>query len=141
MIVDDSEMNRFLLREMLGQELEILEVENGEECLEQLQRYGTDISLVLLDIVMPLKNGFEVLEEMANNHWIEEIPVIMISSEDSTAAIRRAYELGVADYISRPFDAQVVYRRVMNTIKLYARQRRLVDLVTEKQPHDDRHLK
>ena len=68
MIVDDSEMNRFLLREMLGQELEILEVENGEECLEQLQRYGTDISLVLLDIVMPLKNGFEVLEEMANNH-------------------------------------------------------------------------
>ena len=80
---------------------------------------------------MPLKNGFEVLE-MANNHWIEEIPVIMISSEDSTAAIRRAYELGVADYISRPFDAQVVYhRRVMNTIKLYARQRRLVDLVTD----------
>ena len=127
MIVDDSEMNRLLLREMLGQELEILEVENGEECLEQLQRYGTDISLVLLDIVMPLKNGFEVLEEMAKNHWIEEIPVIMISSEDSAATIRRAYELGVADYISRPFDAQVVYRRVMNTIKLYTRQRRLVD--------------
>ncbi|MDD5967150.1 MAG: diguanylate cyclase, partial [Blautia sp.] len=131
MIVDDSEMNRFLLREMLGQELEILEVENGEECLEQLQRYGTDISLVLLDIVMPLKSGFEVLEEMDKNHWLGEIPVIMISSEDSAAAIRRAYELGVTDYISRPFDAQVVYRRVMNTIKLYTRQRHLVDLVKD----------
>ena len=131
MIVDDSEMNRFLLREMLGQELEILEAENGEECLELLQRYGTDISLVLLDIVMPLKSGFEVLEEMDKNHWLGEIPVIMISSEDSAAAIRRAYELGVTDYISRPFDAQVVYRRVMNTIKLYTRQRHLVDLVKD----------
>ena len=131
MIVDDSEMNRFLLREMLGQEFEILEVENGVDCLELLQRYGTDISLVLLDIVMPLKSGFEVLEEMAKDHWLEEIPVIMISSEDSAAAIRRAYELGVTDYISRPFDAQVVYRRVMNTIKLYTRQRHLVDLVKD----------
>ena len=131
MIVDDSEMNRFLLREMLGQELEILEAENGEECLELLQRYGTDISLVLLDIVMPLKSGFEVLEEMDKNHWLGDIPVIMISSEDSAAAIRRAYELGVTDYISRPFDAQVVYRRVMNTIKLYTRQRHLVDLVKD----------
>ena len=131
MIVDDSDMNRFLLREMLGQELEILEAENGEECLELLQRYGTDISLVLLDIVMPLKSGFEVLEEMDKNHWLGEIPVIMISSEDSAAAIRQAYELGVTDYISRPFDAQVVYRRVMNTIKLYTRQRHLVDLVKD----------
>ena len=131
MIVDDSEMNRFLLREMLGQELEILEAENGEECLELLQRYGTDISLVLLDIVMPLKSGFEVLEEMDKNHWLGEIPVIMISSEDSAAAIRQAYELGVTDYISRHFDAQVVYRRVMNTIKLYTRQRHLVDLVKD----------
>ena len=131
MIVDDSDMNRFLLREMLGQELEILEAENGEECLELLQRYGTDISLVLLDIVMPLKSGFEVLEEMDKNHWLGEIPVIMISSEDSAAAIRQAYELGVTDYISRPFDAQVVYRRVMNTIKLYPRQRHLVDLVKD----------
>ena len=116
---------------MLGQELEILEAENGEECLELLQRYGTDISLVLLDIVMPLKSGFEVLEEMDKRHWLGDIPVIMISSEDSAAAIRRAYELGVTDYISRPFDAQVVYRRVMNTIKLYTRQRHLVDLVKD----------
>ena len=131
MIVDDSEMNRFLLREMLGQEFEILEVENGVDCLELLQRYGTDISLVLLDIVMPLKSGFEVLEEMAKDHWLEDIPVIMISSEDSAATIRRAYELGVTDYISRPFDAQVVHRRVMNTIKLYTRQRHLVDLVKD----------
>lgn len=131
LIVDDSEMNRFLLREMIGPEFEILEAENGAECLDMLRRYGTGISLVLLDIVMPVMDGFEVLEKMTKNHWIEDIPVIMISSEDSAAFIRRAYDMGVSDYISRPFDAQVVYRRVMNTIKLYARQRRLINLVTD----------
>ena len=118
LIVDDSEMNRFLLREMIGPEFEILEAENGAECLDMLRRYGTGISLVLLDIVMPVMDGFEVLEKMNKNHWIDDIPVIMISSEDSAAFIRRAYDMGVSDYISRPFDAQVVYRRVMNTIKL-----------------------
>ena len=131
LIVDDSELNRQILAEILAEDFVTIEATDGKECISILKKKGTDISLVLLDIVMPLKNGFEVLEEMANNHWIEEIPVIMISSEDSTAAIRRAYELGVADYISRPFDAQVVYRRVMNTIKLYARQRHLVDLVKD----------
>ena len=131
LIVDDSEMNRFLLREMIGPEFEILEAENGAECLDMLRRYGTGISLVLLDIVMPVMDGFEVLEKMNKNHWIDDIPVIMISSEDSAAFIRRAYDMGVSDYISRPFDAQVVYRRVMNTIKLYARQRRLINLVTD----------
>ena len=89
------------------------------------------ISLVLLDIVMPVVDGFEVLDVMVHNHWIEDIPVIMISSEDSEPYIRRAYELGVSDYINRPFDAKVVYQRVYNTIKLYAKQRRLVTLVTD----------
>ncbi|MFQ9396588.1 MAG: response regulator [Lachnospiraceae bacterium] len=93
LIVDDSEMNRFLLREMIGPEFEILEVENGAECLDMLRRYGTGISLVLLDIVMPVMDGFEVLEKMNKNHWIDDIPVIMISSEDSAAFIRRAYDM------------------------------------------------
>ena len=92
---------------------------------------GSDkISLMLLDLLMPVMDGFEVLASMNRSHMLENLPVIMISSEDSDAFIRRAYEQGVSDYISRPFDAKVVYRRVYNTIKLYAKQRRLVSMVT-----------
>ena len=130
LIVDDSEINREILKEILKEDYRILEAANGEECLEQLERYGTGISLVLLDIVMPEMDGFEVLAAMNQNHWIEDIPVIMISSEDSDSYIRRAYEIGVSDYISRPFDAKIVYQRVLNMIKLYAKQRRLIHLVT-----------
>ena len=131
LIIDDSEFNRAILKEVLGSEFIILEAENGKEGLEVLTQYERDISLVLLDIIMPVMDGFEVLSEMVNRNWIDDIPVIMISSEDSEATIRRAYELGVSDYINRPFDAQVVYRRVYNTIKLYAKQRRLIQLVTD----------
>lgn len=131
LIVDDSEMNREILKEILKEDYRILEVANGEECLEELERYGTGISLVLLDIVMPEMDGFEVLAAMNQNHWIEDIPVIMISSEDSDSYIRRAYEMGVSDYISRPFDAKIVYQRVLNMIKLYAKQRRLIRMVTD----------
>ena len=130
LIVDDSEINREILKEILKEDYRILEAANGEECLEQLERYGTGISLVLLDIVMPEMDGFEVLAAMNQNHWIEDSPVIMISSEDSDSYIRRAYEMGVSDYISRPFDAKIVYQRVLNMIKLYAKQRRLIRLVT-----------
>ena len=130
LIVDDSEINREILKEILKEDYRILEAANGEECLEQLERSGTGISLVLLDIVMPEMDGFEVLAAMNQNHWIEDIPVIMISSEDSDSYIRRAYEMGVSDYISCPFDAKIVYQRVLNMIKLYAKQRRLIRLVT-----------
>ena len=116
---------------MLKDEFDILEAENGKEALEVLERYGCEISLVLLDIVMPIMDGFEVLEHMNEKDMIEEIPVVMISSEDSTAFIRRAYEMGVSDYISGPYDAQIVYKRVYNTIKLYAKQRRLTVILTE----------
>ena len=131
LIVDDSEMNRAILAEMLHDEYRIIEASNGRECMNELARHGTDISLVLLDIVMPDMNGFEVLSQMAHRNLIEDIPVIMISSEDSNAIVRRAYELGASDYISRPFDARVVYRRVTNTIRLYAKQRRLSTLVAQ----------
>ena len=131
LIVDDSEMNRIILSEILQDEYDIIEASTGEECLRLLEEYGTGLALILLDIVMPGMDGFGVLDYMNRNHWIEEVPVIMISSEDSTAFVRRAYEQGVSDYISRPFDAKVVYQRVFNTIKLYAKQRRLVTLVTE----------
>lgn len=141
LIVDDAEMNRAILTEILGNEYEILEAENGRECMQLLQKYRTGISVILLDIVMPVMNGFAVLGEMARQGLIDDIPIIMISSADSDDIIRQAYELGVTDYISRPFDAKIVYRRVVNAIKLYAKQRRLVSMVTkqivEKEKNDN----
>ena len=131
LVVDDSEMNREILKEILGKEYQILEACDGEEALKMLEQYGTEISLVLLDIIMPKMDGFEVLAYMNRDKWIEDIPVIMISSEESESYIRRAYELGASDYISRPFDTKVVYQRVINMIKLYAKQRRLIHLVTD----------
>lgn len=131
LIVDDSEMNRELLAEMLGSEYKITEAENGEECMAALKQRGTGISLILLDIVMPVANGFDVLDYMTSTHRIEDIPVIMISSENSEETVRKAYEFGVTDYISRPFDTRVVCRRVANTIKLYSKQKILTKLVTE----------
>ena len=129
LIVDDSEMNRMILSEMLKGEFEILEAENGSVCLDMLSRYEMKISLILLDIVMPGMDGFGVLEYINRNNLIKDIPVIMISGEDSGEVIKRAYEMGVSDYIKRPFDMEVVHRRVLNTIKLYAKQRRLVAMV------------
>ena len=131
LLVDDSAINRMMLTEILGDSYHILEAENGRECMEKLQAEAGNIALVLLDINMPVMDGFEVLKAMNANHTIEDIPVIMISSEDSDAAIRRSYELGASDYVNRPFDARIVYRRVTNTIKLYAKQRRLVQMVSE----------
>ncbi len=131
LIVDDSEMNRTILSEILKSDYRIVEAANGEECLEKLHQHSGDIALVLLDLVMPGMDGFEVLDFMNRNHTIEDLPVIMISSEDSEDSVRRAYEMGVSDYVSRPFDSRVVYRRVFNTIKLYAKQRRLVSLLSE----------
>lgn len=138
LIVDDSQINRDILAEMLGDEYRIHEAASGKECIKLLNQYGTGISLVLLNIVMPEMDGFEVLDYMAEHHWIEDIPVIMISSEDSVSSIRKAYELGVSDYISRPFDAHVVYKRVFNTIKLYAKQRRLITLVSDQMHERDK---
>lgn len=138
LIVDDSEMNRAILAEMLGRDYIIHEAENGEEALQILRQYGTAISLVLLDIPMPVMDGFGVLQHMAAEYWIKDIPVIMISSDDSAAAVKKAYEMGVSDYISRPFDAQVVYRRVSNTITLYARQHRLITMLSEQVREKDK---
>ena len=131
LLVDDSKMNRMLLREILGDGYHILEAKDGRECMDALQAEAGNLVLVLLDINMPVMDGFEVLKAMNANHTIEDIPVIMISSDDSDAAIRKSYELGASDYVNRPFDARIVYRRVTNTIKLYAKQRRLVQMVSD----------
>lgn len=113
LIADDSEMNRLLLAEMLKEEFEIIEAEDGKECLKKLQRYGKEISVVLLDIIMPVMDGFEVLSYMNKSRWIEDIPVIMISSEESVTYIRRAFEFGASDYIKRPFDGKLYIREYL----------------------------
>lgn len=131
LIVDDSEFNRELLCGILGESFEILEADSGKEGLKLLRRYGTQISVVLLDIIMPEMNGFDVLDEMNREHWLDNIPVIMISADDSDENIRRAFDLGVTDYICRPFDAKVVERRIRNTITLNLKQRRMLSLLAE----------
>ena len=130
LIVDASEFNRAILKEILEETYEIIEADGGNEALHKIDEYGMKISLVLLDIIMPEKDGFEVLKYMEEERLISDIPVIIISSEDSANYFRRAYEMGVSDYINRPFDANIVYQRVSNTVKLYAKQRRLMAMVT-----------
>ncbi|MEE0579794.1 MAG: response regulator [Collinsella sp.] len=131
LIIDDSEMNRAILNEMLKDEYCILEADNGRTALDMVDRYGDELSLVLLDIVMPDVSGFEVLTDLSRRSVVDKLPVIMISSEDSDDMVLRAYELGASDYINRPFDSRVVRRRVSNTIRLYAKQRRLTSLLSQ----------
>ena len=131
LIVDDSEINRSLLSDMLSGEYEILEAENGMEASAILQSHEHEISVMLLDIVMPVMDGFETLVAMNKNGWIKSIPVIMISAETVPAYVDRAYDLGVQDYISRPFDERTVRRRVINTIMLFAKQKELSHMVAD----------
>lgn len=129
LIADDSEMNRSILADMLGEEYEIIEAENGVQAVAVLQEQATEISLLLLDIVMPEMDGFGVLHMMNQNRWIDHVPVIMISAESDSQQVAKAYEMGVTDFIARPFDAIIVHRRAVNTILLYAKQKRLVQMV------------
>lgn len=130
LIVDDAEMNRMILREIIGDEYEVIEAADGLEAVKLLQEHGKEISLVLLDIIMPKMGGFDVLSHMMSTDLIADVPVIMISGEHSDDAVLRAYELGASDYINRPFDARVVRQRVNNIMRLYARQRRLSALLS-----------
>ena len=131
LIIDDSEMNREILKEMLKEDYEILEAACGEDGLKALEAERANISMVLLDIVMPGLDGFDVLTRMRREGWVDDIPVIMISSEDSDEIVLNAYELGASDYITRPFDARVVRHRVKNVMRLYANQRRLSNMLSQ----------
>lgn len=131
LVVDDSEMNREILTDILEEDFEVIEARDGVEAVNYMRSFGEEFAVVLLDIVMPRMDGFNVLEIMNAYKWIQSIPVIMISAENSSSYMVRAYELGAVDYIQRPFDATVVRRRVLNTIMLYAKQRKLVGLVEE----------
>lgn len=131
LIVDDSEMNRSILSDMLSEKFDIVEAADGVQAVSVLQKMHSEIILVMLDIVMPNMDGFDVLAVMNKYHWIDEVPVVMISAENTASYVERAYALGATDYISRPFDYLIVYRRVMNTIMLYAKQKRLMNLVAD----------
>lgn len=124
-------LNRALLADMIGDAYRIIEAEDGKQAIATLQKEGTGISLVLLDYVMPQMNGFDVLEVMNRNGWIKDIPVIMVSAESDAAYVERAYELGVTDFINRPYDVNIVRRRVMNTLMLYQKQRTLMGMVAD----------
>lgn len=129
LIVDDSAMNRMLLSDILADTYNIIEAEDGEQAIAILQQHASEISIVVLDTVMPKVDGFGVLEAMNENRWIQFLPVVSISTESSPEFVERAYSLGVTDFINRPFDELIVIRRVSNTIKLYAKQRKLTNMV------------
>ena len=129
LIIDDSEKNRGELTEMLEREFDVINASDAKQGIEMINKYGEDIALLLLEVKICGMSGFEVLTYMKHSGITENIPVIMISDEKSESFIRRAYDLGAVDYIGRPFDFQTVYKRVLNTIKLYAKQRRLEKLV------------
>ena len=119
LIVDDSELNRELLAGMLGDEYEIYQVENGKKAIDILEENREQFKLVLLDINMPVMDGYEVLSIMKRRKWLDKLPVIVISAEISGESVKKAYELGASDYFVRPFNAFIVLRRVRNTITLY----------------------
>lgn len=131
LIVDDSELNRSLLADMLEEDFEILEAENGAQAVEILEEKELEIALMLLDIVMPQMDGFEVLAMMNNKGWIKSIPVIMISAETSGTYIDRAYGLGAVDYITRPFDERTVKHRVSCNFLLSMRQKDMAQLLSD----------
>ena len=130
LIADDSEMNRELLAAILEEEYEIIQVNDGVQAVDCIQRHAEEISLLLLDIVMPHMDGFEVLSYMNKEHWIDSIPVVIISSENSPIYIKRGYDLGATDFIGKPFDANMVLRRSANAILLGAKQRRMTSIVS-----------
>ena len=131
LIADDSEMNRALLAEILKEQYDVAEAENGAEAISLLSKQRADFSLLLLEIMMPEMDGLEVLACINKYHWNDTLAVIMISADDSPANIKRAYDLGAFDYISRPFDLTIVQRRISNTMFLYARQQRLEKIIAE----------
>ena len=130
LIADDSEMNRELLAAILEEEYDIIQVNDGVQAVDCLQRHAEEISLLLLDIVMPHMDGFEVLSYMNKEHWIDSIPVVIISSENSPIYIKRGYDLGATDFIEKPFDANMVLRRSANAILLGAKQRRMTSILS-----------
>ncbi len=129
LIVDDAEINREILTDILSEDFDIIEAEDGKQALEIIEQNLDSINCILLDMNMPVMNGIQVVEEMHKNGWLETLPVIMISAENYPKFIAHLFDLGVTDFINRPFDAKVVHKRVINTVLLYAKQKNLTEMV------------
>ncbi len=125
LVVDDVEINRIILKELFSEEFEVLQAENGRKALDYLQRYPSEIAIVLLDLIMPVMNGFEVLQNMQATGLIQKVPVILITGENDDEKTLKGYELGVSDLLTKPFNPRIVYRRVLNVINLYAHKENL----------------
>lgn len=141
LIVDDSEMNRALLKEILGEQYSIVEAESGSQAIDILSEHSNEFSLVLLDIIMQDINGFDLLSYINHNHWNNKFAVMMISADGSVDNINRAYEMGAFDYIKRPFNSTVVRRRIANTMLLYARQQRLEETIAAQYEEQEKNSK
>lgn len=141
LIVDDSEINRAILANMLHEKFEVLQASNGQEALSLLKQYGSSISIVLLDLIMPKMDGFAMLEKANQLHLTDGIPVIMISTVSQPAYIQHAYDLGVCDYINRPFDTSIVCHRIISTILTHKKQTKLLDLMTEEVTESEKNCK
>ena len=129
LVVDDSELNRLMLCDILEDKYELLEARNGREALKMVDEHAHDLALILLDYNMPEMNGFELMSLLNERGWKAQIPVIMISAETGADFIDKAYDLGVDDFISRPFNISLVMHRVDNAILLNSKQKYMEHLV------------
>ena len=120
LVVDDVQLNRLILRELFSADFDVIEAENGRIALDYIIKYGIDIAAVLLDMMMPVMDGLEVLEEMNRIGIIQAVPVIMITGEHDDDKTLQGYQLGIADLVNKPFNSEITYRRVNNVVDLYA---------------------
>ncbi|MDR0470064.1 MAG: response regulator [Peptococcaceae bacterium] len=131
LVVDDIELNRMILSDLFCDEFDVLEAENGQKALDLLYRYQDQIAIVLLDLVMPVLDGFGVLHDMQESKIIQSIPVIMITGENDDEKSLKGFELGVSDLLNKPFNSKIVYRRVINVVELYAHKQNLEEKLAE----------
>lgn len=137
LIVDDAVMNREILKEILSDELNIIEMDNGQDACDYMMNHSKELSIVILDLIMPGMDGFEVLKFMKFKHLIDDLPVVMISADSDGTNIERAFDLGVIDFLSRPFSERIVKRRILTTIRLFKRQKELVEELDRQYKADD----
>lgn len=129
LIVDDAELNREILKEILKDEYDVVEAEGGQQAIEVLEEQHDEFCVVLLDLIMPEVDGFAVLEVMKENRWIERTPVLIISVESAVETETMCFDYGISDFIRKPFDHTLVRKRVDNVVKLFQYQNELEETV------------
>lgn len=133
LIVDDVEINREILKEILQDEYKIMQAGDGEEALQVIEQNQEDIAVVLLDLIMPKKDGYEVLEVLKKNKWLDNMAVLIISGESSVETEARCFDYGISDFIRKPFDNNLVRQRVRNVVELFLYKNHLEDKLMNRQ--------